>query len=488
MQKTEVYGMKRLLSLVLMAVLAAGLAGCGGQPRTDGTPETVATPQPVGTAENAATPVAGDFYAISSMIGVDTLFNAGDRFYELRPRSGYCLLYRIDCDTATRGVLCSLPGCTHDSAGCPAWLPGQIWDYTTFATEDTVYVYKARSEEEVTDWDSYYQQNVAPYLNDEDMLQGRTPQEFETYYRNWFDQLRQPACLYAVARDGSARRRIDLSENLERNTLLSWCDGAALYGCPPLTAWDAPMQGYRVDLTTGQVTTFDLLPGESILAAGGRRLLTARMVSEVPFSDQQTEWEACQAILQNATEECVWLDPATGQREKLLELPGSLITQGGNFCGIAGEQLYFFERQMQSEGAVPTAILAFDTATGQQQDLLRPLPRESTWLNDPTVVGLPDIAEQEGRYLWFVYSGANGSQHMQILDRTSGTMYDPPLTTQQVQFQQSKGRLPLTDDGRFLLCAEQESGAFYDYKYALIDAEAFLQGSTDYTLVTTQEE
>ena len=104
------------------------------------------------------------------------------------------------------------------------------------------------------------------------------------------------------------------------------------------------------------------------------------------------------------------------------------------------------------------------------------------------MVGLPDIAEQEGRYLWFVYSGANGSQHMQILDRTSGTMYDPPLTTQQVQFQQSKGRLPLTDDGRFLLCAEQESGAFYDYKYALIDAEAFLQGSTDYTLVTTQEE
>lgn len=247
------------------------------------------------------------------------------------------------------------------------------------------------------------------------------------------------------------------------------------------------MQGYRVDLTTGQVTTFDLLPGESILAAGGRRLLTARMVSEVPFPDQQTDWEAYQAILQNATEECVWLDPATGQREKLLELPGSLITQGGNFCGIAGEQLYFFERQMQSEGTVPTAILAFDTATGQQQDLLRPLPRESTWLNDPTVVGLPDIAEQEGRYLWFVYSGANGSQHMQILDRTSGTMYDPPLTTQQVQFQQSKGCLPLTDDGRFLLCVG-ESGDLYDSEYALIDAEAFLQGSTDYTLVTTQEE
>ena len=89
MQKTEVYGMKRLFSLALTAVLTAGLAGCGGQPRTDGTPETVATPQPVGTAETAATPVAGDFYAIRSVIGASGLFNAGDRFYELRPRSSH---------------------------------------------------------------------------------------------------------------------------------------------------------------------------------------------------------------------------------------------------------------------------------------------------------------------------------------------------------------------------------------------------------------
>lgn len=477
--------MKRLLSLALTAVLALELAGCGSQPQTTGTPEAAPTPQTVETAETAAIPVAGDFYAIQPIIGTNTLFNAGDVFYELRPRSGYCLLYRIDCDTATRGVLCSLPGCTHDSDACPAWLPGQIWDYTTFATEDTVYVYKARSEEEVTDWDSYYQQNVAPYLNDEVMLQGRTPQEFEIFYRNRFNQLRQPACLYAVARDGSAQGRIDLSENLERNTALSWCDGTALYGCSSLDALDAPVQGYRVDLATGQVTTFSMLAGEGIVAAEGRLLLTARVVSDVPFPDSQTEWEAHEAILQNATLECFSLDPATGQRKKLLELPGSLIAENGDFSGIAGGQLYFLERQIQPEGDFLMTILAFDAATGQQE-LEYQLPRKSVWMNDPTVVGLPDVAQQEGQYLCFIHSGGDSSLSMQILDQLSGTLYEPAMPSEQVRIQQDLGSPPLTDDGRFLLCVGQ-SDDFYDYHYALIDAEAFLQGSTDYTPVTTPD-
>lgn len=477
--------MKWLLSLALTAALALELVACSGQSQTADTPETAATPQAVETAETAAIPVAGDFYAIQPVIGMNTLFNAGDVFYELRPRSGYCLLFRIDCDTATRGVLCSVPGCTHDSDACPAWLPGQIWDYTTFATEDTVYVYKARSYEEVTDWDSYYEQNVASYLNDEDMLQGRTPQEFEISYYNRFVQLRQPACLYAVARDGSEQRRIDLSENLERNTALSWCDGTALYGCLSLDALDTPVQGFRVELATGQVTTFSMLAGEGIVAAEGRLLLTARVVSDVPFPDPQTEWEAYQAILQNATLECYSLDPASGKRKKLLELPGSLIAQNGDFSGIAGGQLYFLERQTQPEGDVLMTILAFDTTTGQQE-LEYHLPRKSVWMNDPTVVGLPDVAQQEGRYLWLIHSGDGGLLSMQILDRLSGMLYEPAMPSEQVRLQQDLGSPPLTDDGRFLLCVGR-SDDFYDYHYALIDAEAFLQGSTDYTPVTAPD-
>ena len=69
-----------------------------------------------------------------------------------------------------------------------------------------------------------------------------------------------------------------------------------------------------------------------------------------------------------------------------------------------------------------------------------------------------------------------------ILDRDTGTLKETGLTPQQVQGQLDRGQLPLTDDGRFLLCVEGDEK--YDFSYALIDVEAFLQGSTDYTPVT----
>ena len=482
--------MKPIRALVLAAALALSLTACGGQtPAGSGSPERQ-TPEtaPAQTMQASLPAVAGAFYAVRSDWGYNTLFNAGNVLYELRPRTGYCLLYTIDCTAATRQVLCSVPGCTHDSDACPAWLPGQLWDYTTFATEDTVYVYKYRTDWEGMDWDTYYQNNVEPYLGDEAARDGMTPEEFTAVHRNRFAQRTQPACLYAVGRDGAEQKRIDLSENLEGTVILGWCDGAALYGSR-CDIRSARSLGYRVDLATGKVTNFALQPGKWVLAGWGKRLVTARYVTQIPLPDPETEAEAYQATLQNSTVECDWLDPATGQREKLVELPGKLFAENSDFCGIAGGQLYFEERQTQpAGGSICTALRAFDLETGQWQEVPHPLPKEQMWLNDPTVVGLPDIAQQEGRYLWFGVSDGNGTMHMQILDRTSGTLKETALTPQQVARQVERGRLPLTDDGRFLLCAEQESGAFYDYKYALIDAEAFLQGSTDYTLVTTQEE
>lgn len=181
--------------------------------------------------------------------------------------------------------------------------------------------------------------------------------------------------------------------------------------------------------------------------------------------------------------ECDWLDPATGQREKLLELPGKLFTENSDFCGMAGGQLYFEERENQPGGGnVCVALRSFDLETGQWQDV----PEDGAWLKDPTVVGLPHIAAQEGRYLWFSDGDGNGNVQMQILDRTTGILQKTPLTPQQAVGQEDLGRLPLTDDGRFLLCPDGMDGK-YDFDYVLIDAEALLQGSTDWTPVTTLE-
>lgn len=479
--------MKRLLSLGLAALLALTLAACGGQdPAVTESPASTQTPEtaPAQTTEAALSEVAGDFYAVQGSMGYNSLFNAGNIFYELRPQTGYCLVYKIDCATATRQVLCSVPGCTHDSESCPAWLPGLLWDYTIFAAGDTVYVYKYRTSWEELDWDTYYQNNVAPYLGEEFTRGGMTPEEFTTYHRNMYTQQMQPACLYAVERDGSAQRRIDLSENLEGTVFLGWCDGAALYGSERDSGTGKPSQGYRVDLATGQVKNFALQPGESVLAAQGRRLVTARFVTQIPLPDAETDGEAYQAALQNSTVECDWLDPATGQREKLLELPGKLFTENSDFCGMAGGLLYFSQRETQPDGSnVCTAIRAFDLAAGQWQEVPHSLPEEGMWLNDPTVVGLPGTAAQAGRYLWFGVSDGNGNVGIRILDRETGALQQPGLTPLQVRNQQDRGQLPLTDDGRFLLCVEEDEK--YDFSYALIDVEAFLQGSTDYTPVTT---
>ena len=65
-------------------------------------------------------------------------------------------------------------------------------------------------------------------------------------------------------------------------------------------------------------------------------------------------------------------------------------------------------------------------------------------------------------------------------------LYEPAMSSEQVRLQQDLGSPPLTDDGRFLLCVGR-SDDFYDYHYALVDAEAFLQGSTDYTPVTAPD-
>ena len=89
--------------------------------------------------------------------------------------------------------------------------------------------------------------------------------------------------------------------------------------------------------------------------------------------------------------------------------------------------------------------------------------------------------------LWILGFGVfYGNVRMQILDRTTGILQETALTPRQAVGQEDLGRLPLTDDGRFLLCLDGMGGK-YGFDYVLIDAEALLQGSTDWTPVTTLE-
>ena len=266
---------------------------------------------------------------------------------------------------------------------------------------------------------------------------------------------------------------------------LRWCDGAALYGSEMQEGGQAV--GYRVSLADGSVTTFALQPYEWVTAAEGNRLLTRRIVTQAPLPDPTIgeNWEAYQAVLQTAVVEYDWLDPATGERSKILERPHDGSTNGSmDFYGLWDGKLYFEEQTSASEGGpYQRSYSTYDSATGTWQDLPKPLPDPTMTVSDPAAPALPEIAARQGRYLRFHGSdNVYGENLAWVLDQQTGELTAMPME------ENTDSGIPwavtpcaLTNDGRFLVQTAYREGG---YDYALIDAEAFLQGSTDYTPVT----
>ena len=130
------------------------------------------------------------------------------------------------------------------------------------------------------------------------------------------------------------------------------------------------------------------------------------------------------------------------------------------------------------------AFRMLDADTGQWQDILAPLPSNTFYLNDLTVVGAPGIDAQAGRYLWGGDNADVMNPILYVLDQETGTLAQPALDIQQLYIQAQKECLALTDDGRFLVCVgQQNQGTYFAYEYGLVEVDAFLQGSTDYTPV-----
>lgn len=485
--------MKRLLSLGLAALLALTLAACGGDTaapssETPKTPETAAVQTTAATAETADR----SFFTVGRHWGYNTYFNNGDALYEVQERPGYCLVVRTDFATATQQVVCQKPGCTHDSEACPAWLPGQYFWYQIFLVGDTVYVYSNTPQSDVfsVSWEEFYAANVRDNQKDPGVLEsmGMTEEEYLNYMHGIYDQQTAPAHLYVLPEEGTSRQEITLSPDVDYNLSFDWCDGAALYGCEGAMTSGGRCVGYRVDLADGTVTTFPLMLQEIIQGVWGDRLLTTRLITDVPLPDaNDNDMEANQSVLQNARAECDWLDPVNGERGKVADMPRELFFGNGNLLGnLTDGRLYFMQWETQPDGSAGNhAFRMLDANTGRWQDILAPLPSRTFYLNDLTVAGAPGIDAQEGRYLWGGDNEDVMNPILYVLDQETGTLAQPALDVQQTLTQAETECLALTDDGRFLLCVgQQKQGQDYTYDYGLIDAEAFLQGSTDYTPVT----
>lgn len=475
--------MKHPAALALALALGLSLAACGSPKVVTVTPEEAATPAPQQRTEQQLTAApAGEFYTV----GAD--FNTGDAWYSLEAHQGYCLLTRTDYATATRQVLCSVPGCAHTSESCPAWLPGRGQAEFVFTAGDKVYVYRAVPTMNYQgSWEEYYAEYVAPKLKERPQgWEQLSDEEVVEYSRSRYEELSLPPCLYSIEADGASRTALDLSGKMPTDVWLQWCEGTALYGYEAeMGGYELP-QGYRLSLQDGSVTTFPLMERESVQDAYGDCLLTERIVSEVPIPAME-EYEAYDAVMQNAVIELDWLNPVTGERRKVLDYP---YAEKGRFFGLACGKLLMADTEEMWDGTqVIKGFSSYDPASGQWKTLVPSLPQQSTLPLHPAVKGLPAVAARQGRYLWFSGSdNVNGENLAWVLDTQSGELTAVQQTVEGELPHWAARAVAFTDDGRFLVqtaLREGESGPTYDY--ALIDAQAFLQGSTDYTPITTVE-
>ena len=474
--------MKRLYGAAMTLILAVSMTACGGEsiPAPSVTAQTPEKAAPAAEpAETTLPVVAGELYPILPSDDSDhVLFNTGDRGYQIQWKNDHGLVTVIDYAAAEQQVLCSVPGCAHDSESCPAYFSGVRQNCQLFVAGDEVYLYKRWEGEYVPDtWEEYEQSHDLSQMA-RDM--GAELEEERAFQRAYYEQAVAPAGLMAVAADGSAKRYVELSQNLGVDSWMRWCDGVALYGYNDGAPGSGGMKGYRVALEDGSVTEFALNRGEWPCGAMGRKLIVNRFLTEVPLPDATENFEAYDAVTQNGYYEFDLLDPATGEYSKLVGDPSFIFD--GMFLGQAGGWLYFNMVERDEQGnLLRVAQRAYAPQTDRWQELGGP----EMIIMDGNVYALPDTAAWEGRWIWMQGPAADGSiGQMWVVDRQTEQRY---AITQKVDAAAEVFQLmfaaALTDDGRFLIPVREQEPYTNRYDYALIGAEAFLQGSTDYTPV-----
>lgn len=333
------------------------------------------------------------------------------------------LVLKTDYAALTQSVYCDIPGCTHDSDACPAYLASDFC-VGVMAVDGTVYTYPG----ELT--------NVAPtQIYCIDPAAGKTP--------------------VAAVPDA-----------LPHHMQLQWCDEYALYGCP-LAASHQPGTLYRWDWRNDTVQTIPMLADEKIIACEGSRFLTIRIEANEPFPNfGSTEQE--KAILAHAVYVYAWLDPATGAREKICTRPYA----DGYFHNYYDGRIYYTGnfRNADTPGQ-QAALLYFDTADGTEKTLLDGIPLDTYGIDvcepfSPAFAGVPQ------RYLRVLNAGDAYADC--LLDMETGDVLPAPAVTAE-GVRRPALLLACTASGQWLTTANPRDS--YDPQcslYALWDPADFL--------------
>lgn len=436
--------MNRTLPLILTAalLLTACASAVPAQPADATTSPSAAASSPVQpdaaasspsqpAAETSAPPLTpkfpvGHLLTLPQNQNSGPVWNTGDALYELRDASNMtpeALVLKTDYAALTQSVYCDIPGCTHDSDACPAYLASDFC-VGVMAVDGTVYTYPG----ELT--------NVAPtQIYRIDPATGKTP--------------------VAAVPDA-----------LPHHMQLQWCDEYALYGCP-LAASHQPGTLYRWDWQNDTVQTIPMLADEKIIACEGSRFLTIRIEANEPFPNfGSTEQE--KAILAHAVYVYAWLDPATGAREKICTRPYA----DGYFHNYYDGRIYYTGnfRNADTPGQ-QAALLYFDTADGTEKTLLETIPFDTYGIDvcapfSPAFAGVPQ------RYLRVLNVGDAYADC--LLDMETGDVLPAPAVTAE-GVRRPALLLACTASGQWLTTANPLDSYDPQYSlYALWDPADFL--------------
>ena len=228
--------------------------------------------------------------------------------------------------------------------------------------------------------------------------------------------------------------------------------------------------GFRLDLQTGETTPWDL-PAETAATpdAAGDFAVTARLISDhpVPFTSDP---EISDALLQNSMLEYDLTDVTTGKSTaKIAEFPYKGADDGSGYVyytylGKSGDDFYFTgEHARSEEEGIKMSVLRVGS-DGTQEDL-------GLMVN----VSLREL-RQNGELQWlFAMSSNPGTLTVYDLQGTQIAQVDPPAGVE------SYYPISMLDDGRILLNMGYDLDHDYMTRYATIDADAFLNRSTENT-------
>ena len=272
--------------------------------------------------------------------------------------------------------------------------------------------------------------------------------------------------IIALSRDGTKTHEIPFDPYA--STVLLYSD-RYFYCIGGLAPYDTA-SGFRLDLQTGETTPWDL-PAETAAAedAAGDFAVTARLISDhpVPFTSDP---EISDALLQNSMLEYDLTDTTTGKpAAKIAEFPYKGADDGSGYVyytylGKSGDDFYFTgEHSRSSEEGIKMSVLRVGS-DGTQEDLGLMIH-----------VSLREL-RQNGEIQWlFAMSSNPGTLTVYDLQGTQIAQVDPPAGVE------SYYPISMLDDGRILLNIGYDLDHDYMTRYATIDADAFLSGSTEYT-------